>query len=131
MIKQLTFMFLAGVVVSLILQSHQLGLFYEDGGSFFRIIFYVAGYSLAILAASLILAVIPRAIYWVFRIKKSPKLIAIGWCVWVLIIMVLAGNQLYKISTHQEPVSIGSGNAHQVVNPAESTPKHFKRIIRA
>lgn len=117
MIKQLTFMFVAGAVISLIIQSHQLGLFYEDDGSFFHAAFYLAGYSFAMLAASLLFALVLRTFYWGFKIKKIPSLIATTWCVWVLMIMVLAGNQLYQISTHQEPVSVGNGNAHTVVNP--------------
>jgi hypothetical protein len=106
MIKQLILMFLASIVVSLILQAHQLGLLYTGQGSTFHVLGYLLVYALGIVAVSLLLAIIARFLYWACRVKQMPKLINMAWCLWVLIIMILAGNQLYTISTHKEPVNL-------------------------
>jgi hypothetical protein len=121
MIKQLTLMFLAGVLVSLIVESHHLGLLYTNNQSFFYIIGYLIGYSLLLMMISLFLAAIPRIIYWAMKIKKPPKFFILGWTMWVLIIIALATNQLYNIATHPEPTSTNLSTENQ--NAAQNVYK--------
>lgn len=140
MIKQLILMFIASVILSLVLEAHELGLLYANHESLPYLIGYVLGCALALMLISLILASIPRIIFWAAKIKQAPRFMMLAWSTWILMMVIVAASQLYGIAVHPEPVgdassTTGSNRAQTVyrmvadsIYAIQSTEKASQRV---
>jgi hypothetical protein len=112
MIKQLAVLFILSILVTLVLNSHELALLINSSEKpIFTTIGFLLGYALSLLLLSMLIAIIPRSIYWLMKKKNKPEYHILVWSIWIIIVVIISVSHVHQnIKTEKPKIIINTTN---------------------